>query len=74
MRKMKIEKDANDSLSREHREEKQVIFHRPMENLVSSILNNIQQKKTKIAVTSTGVAKFENIWKLYIFTEDGLLK
>ena len=39
-RKPKIEKDGNDSLPIEHKEEIQVIFHKSMDLLISSIINN----------------------------------
>ena len=38
---MKIEKDGNDSLSIEHMEEIQVIFHKSLDPLISSIIDNI---------------------------------
>ena len=37
---MKIEKDGDDSLSIEHKEEIKVIFHKSMDLLISSILND----------------------------------
>jgi hypothetical protein len=37
-----MEKDGNDILSIEHKEEIQVIFHKYMDLLISSILNNNQ--------------------------------
>ena len=41
MSKLKIEENGNKSLSMEHKEEIQIIFHKPMDLLISSILNNI---------------------------------
>ena len=38
--KLKIGKDGNDSLSIEHKDELQIIFHKFMDLLISSILNN----------------------------------
>ena len=38
---MKTEKDGNDSLSIEHKEEIQVIFYKSMDLLIISIPNNI---------------------------------
>ena len=39
-RKLKIEKDGNESLSTEHKEEIQVIFHKSINLLIGSILDN----------------------------------
>ena len=39
-RELKIEKDVNNSLSTEHKEERQIIFHKPLDLLISTILNN----------------------------------
>ena len=39
-KKLKIEKDGNDNLSIEYKEEIQVIFHKALVLLISSTLNN----------------------------------
>ena len=59
--KLKIEKDRNDSLSIEHKEEIR-IFHKSMDLLISSILNNNMNIKMEKAVYQS------NIRKKYVFS------
>ena len=60
MRKLKIEKDGNDSLSLEHKEEIQVSFHKFMDLITSSIKSKIKSVTYSSQGSHTGQLDFCN--------------
>ena len=59
-----IEKSGNNSVSHKHKEEIQIIFHKSMELLISSIPNNNNNRKLKCHVSRHAITTWFMIFHL----------
>ena len=61
MRKLKIEKDENDSLPVDYKEKMQIIFHKFMDLLIGNIFNNNNNNNNKLTTHNTYSSAKNNI-------------